>query len=289
MTRAKYDALTRDWDRNGYATDCQGLLDAWLTYEQDDRTDINADMDYRLWCTDKGKLSEIDRPYVIGEALFMANSAGKMTHIGWVCGFTADGTPLVVEARGIAYGVVVTRLDGRAWTHRGLMTNMFRYQGEKELIKFEVTKPMQSGVPFAKMQEALNYAGYTDADGNVLEVDGKWGRRSQEAFDKLVADYAPEVVPQPDPEAVFIATDGRSASSIGATRDDIINLMINYGAVTAGMLDGGSSTMMYYANYIKKFNIDESSLDEYQRLGLVNKYKAFTKPRYLPTFFMVEG
>ncbi|MBQ2487518.1 MAG: hypothetical protein II517_04180 [Ruminococcus sp.] len=209
MTRAKYDALTRDWDRNGYATDCQGLLDAWLTYEQDDRTDINADMDYRLWCTDKGKLSEIDRPYVIGEALFMANSAGKMTHIGWVCGFTADGTPLVVEARGIAYGVVVTRLDGRAWTHRGLMTNMFRYQGEKELIKFEVTKPMQSGVPFAKMQEALNYAGYTDADGNVLEVDGKWGRRSQEAFDKLVADYAPEVVPQPDPEAVFIATDGR--------------------------------------------------------------------------------
>ena len=79
------------------------------------------------------------------------------------------------------------------------------------------------------------------------------------------------------------------ASSIGATRDDIINLMINYGAVTAGMLDGGSSTMMYYANYIKKFNIDESSLDEYQRLGLVNKYKAFTKPRYLPTFFMVEG
>ncbi len=92
-----------------------------------------------------------------------------------------------------------------------------------------------------------------------------------------------------DGKVIFIATDGRSASSIGATRDDIINLMINYGAVTAGMLDGGSSTMMYYANYIKKFNIDESSLDEYQRLGLVNKYKAFTKPRYLPTFFMVEG
>ncbi len=90
-------------------------------------------------------------------------------------------------------------------------------------------------------------------------------------------------------KVILIVTDGRSASSIGATRDDIINLMIGYGAVTAGMLDGGSSSMMYYANYVSKFNIDENSLDEYQRLGLVNKYKAFTKPRYLPTFFMVEG
>lgn len=201
MTRAKYDALTRDWDRNGYATDCQGLLDAWLTYEQDDRTDINADMDYRLWCEDKGKITEIDRPYVIGEALFMANSAGKMTHIGWVCGFTADGVPFVVEARGIAYGVVVTRLDGRAWTHRGLMTKVFDYTEEKEMTKFEVVKPMHTGDDYRAMQVALNAAGYTDADGNPLEVDGKWGRKSQQAFDKLIADYAAFAVPEPEPPA----------------------------------------------------------------------------------------
>ena len=91
-----------------------------------------------------------------------------------------------------------------------------------------------------------------------------------------------------DGKVILIVTDGRSASSIGATRDDIINLMIGYGAVTAGMLDGGSSAMMYYANYITKFDIDENALDEYQKLGLVNKYKAFTKPRYLPTFIMVR-
>ncbi len=91
-----------------------------------------------------------------------------------------------------------------------------------------------------------------------------------------------------DGKVILIVTDGRSASSIGATRDDIINMMIGYGAVTAGMLDGGSSAMMYYANYITKFDIDENALDEYQKLGLVNKYKAFTKPRYLPTFIMVR-
>ena len=90
-----------------------------------------------------------------------------------------------------------------------------------------------------------------------------------------------------DGKFIFIVTDGRSASSLGADYDDIINMMLKYGAINAGMLDGGSSAMMYYRNYISKFNVDESELDEYQKLGLVNKYKAFTRPRYLPTFFMV--
>lgn len=92
-----------------------------------------------------------------------------------------------------------------------------------------------------------------------------------------------------DGAVIMIVTDGRTASSLGATRDDVINLLLKYGAVCAGMLDGGSSAMMYYANYIEKYDVDESELDEYQLLGIVNKYKAFTTPRRLPTFFMVRG
>ena len=92
-----------------------------------------------------------------------------------------------------------------------------------------------------------------------------------------------------DGTVIMIVTDGRAANSLGATRDDIINLMLKYGAVCAGMLDGGSSAMMYYADYIKKYNVDESELDQYQQLGIVNKYKAFTPPRRLPTFFMVKA
>ena len=90
-----------------------------------------------------------------------------------------------------------------------------------------------------------------------------------------------------DGKFIFIVTDGRSASSLGADYNDIINMMLKYGAINAGMLDGGSSAMMYYKNYITKYNVDKDELDEYQKLGLVNKYKAFTRPRYLPTFFMV--
>ena len=91
-----------------------------------------------------------------------------------------------------------------------------------------------------------------------------------------------------DGTVIFLVTDGRTASSMGATRNEIIDTLISYGAVTAGRLDGGSSSMLYYRDYFTKYNIDQSQLDEYQKMGLVNKYKAFTNPRRIPTYFIVK-
>ncbi len=87
---------------------------------------------------------------------------------------------------------------------------------------------------------------------------------------------------------IFVVTDGRTASSLGATYNEIIDIMVSYGAVTAGMLDGGSSAMMYYEDYYDKYDIDKSGLDKYQLQGLCNKYKAFTPPRRIPTYFCVS-
>lgn len=92
-----------------------------------------------------------------------------------------------------------------------------------------------------------------------------------------------------DGTIILICTDGRTASSLGATHNDMIDMMVSYGAVSAGMLDGGSSSMMYYRDYYDKYETDKSLLDKYQLQGLVNKYKAFTAPRRIPTFFMVSG
>ena len=91
-----------------------------------------------------------------------------------------------------------------------------------------------------------------------------------------------------DGTVIMVVTDGRTASSIGATYNDIIDIMVSYGAVSAGMLDGGSSSMMYYEKYYEKYNIDVSRLDDYQKRGLVNKYRAFYPPRKIPTFFCVS-
>ena len=209
-TRARFDELTADWDRNGYATDCQGLCDAYLTYECGEKTDINADMDYRLWCTDKGRIEDINRGWVIGEAVFRANSAGKMNHIGWICGFMPDGEPLVVEARGIAYGVVVTRLSRRDFTHRGLMTAKFDYsaadkpQEEKpmEPIVLKRTSPMMQGDGIRLMQQALNALGYTDDAGRQLDEDGKCGSCTMQAVQRFANSHT--TIPAehtPEPEA----------------------------------------------------------------------------------------
>lgn len=91
-----------------------------------------------------------------------------------------------------------------------------------------------------------------------------------------------------DGTVILVVTDGRTASSIGATYNDIIDIMVSYGAVAAGMLDGGSSSMMYYENYYEKYNMDTSKLDDYQKKGLVNKYRAFYPPRKIPTYFCVS-
>ena len=47
--------------------------------------------------------------------------------------------------------------------------------------------PIWTGNDAKTMQTALNAAGYTDYENKSLTVDGKWGRRSQSAFDKMMA------------------------------------------------------------------------------------------------------
>ena len=118
---------------------------------------------------------------------------------------------------------------------------------------------------------------YQDGDNIVLSYeDGNAGTSQRTAIGQRA-----------DGVVIMIVTDGRSASSLGATHNDMIDLMVSYGATTAGMLDGGSSAMMYYENYFDKYGYDTSKLDDYQKKGLVNNYKAFTEPRRIPTFFMV--
>lgn len=109
-------------------------------------------------------------------------------------------------------------------------------------------------------------------------ADGNTGRSQRTAIGQRA-----------DGTILLLATDGRTASSIGATHNELIEIMLEYGAVMAGKLDGGSSTMLYYRNYFDLYGIDPAGLDEYQRKGLVNTYKAFTNPRKIPTYFLVKG
>ncbi|MDR0813537.1 MAG: phosphodiester glycosidase family protein [Oscillospiraceae bacterium] len=90
-----------------------------------------------------------------------------------------------------------------------------------------------------------------------------------------------------DGTVILFVTEGRSATYPGANRNDVINAMLSYGAVTAGMLDGGSSCMMYYPGYAEAYGVDTTNFDQYQHMGLINTYRAFVPPRHIPTFFGV--
>ena len=73
-----------------------------------------------------------------------------------------------------------------------------------------------------------------------------------------------------DGSVLLLVIDGRQASSLGATYADMINVLLEYGAVNAANLDGGSSSMMYYNG-------------EY-----LNKGVMLTGSRKLPTAFIVR-
>ncbi len=72
-----------------------------------------------------------------------------------------------------------------------------------------------------------------------------------------------------DGSVLLLTIDGRQATSIGATYEDCINILEEYGAVNAANLDGGSSTVMYYNGEV------------------INVSASVYGPRKLPTAFVV--
>ncbi len=106
----------------------------------------------------------------------------------------------------------------------------------------------------------------------------------------LAASQRTAIGQRQDGTLIFLVTDGRTPDCLGATYNDCIDIMERYGAITAGMLDGGSSSMLYYKNYWEAYSdkFDYDKLDQFQKRGLVNSYKAFTQPRQIPTFFCVK-
>jgi exopolysaccharide biosynthesis protein len=49
-----------------------------------------------------------------------------------------------------------------------------------------------------------------------------------------------------DGAVLLLIIDGRQTHSLGASMNDLINEMLDFGAVNAANLDGGGSTVLYY-------------------------------------------
>ena len=86
-----------------------------------------------------------------------------------------------------------------------------------------------------------------------------------------------------DGAVIFVCIDGRQAGSFGGTYADIINIMVEYGAVNACNMDGGSSSVMMYR--------DERGLfGEAGAVTMINNYSLLqSQPRKMPNFWMVRS
>ena len=74
-----------------------------------------------------------------------------------------------------------------------------------------------------------------------------------------------------DSAVLLLVIDGRQIESLGATLGDLIEVLLDYGAVNAANLDGGSSTLMILNG------------------ETVNNCSAISGPRPLPTAFLVSA
>ena len=85
-----------------------------------------------------------------------------------------------------------------------------------------------------------------------------------------------------DGAVIFLCIDGRQASSLGGTYADAIDILVEYGAVNACNLDGGSSSVMLYRDTYGLYG-------EAGQVQMVNNYSLLQEqPRLMPTFYMVR-
>ena len=73
-----------------------------------------------------------------------------------------------------------------------------------------------------------------------------------------------------DGTLLLLVLDGRSFETLGASLEDVCSVMLEYGAVTAGNLDGGASSVMVYEGEI------------------VNHCSSVMEARSIPTAFIVK-
>lgn len=206
---------TRVWDCNGMA---EGIYEMYTGINIDSKARFN----YSEWCNPRGS-NMSDMPKVPGMAVFIhSSSKGYITHVGYlyepVNADKPDGDWWVIEARGVMYGVVKTRLSERNWNRWGAMTKYYDYGDLLE--QHEDTHPFGTrllkegcaGEDVKALQETLISLGYDcgkwGADGefgsatakavrafqqeNDLNVDGIVGEKTKAALLKAIKDEAGE-------------------------------------------------------------------------------------------------
>lgn len=155
--------------------DCNGMSEG--IYEDFSGVNINtkAKYNYSGWCSEKGKGLIPASKRREGMAVFWGNSASGIHHVGYldkpVNASNPTGDWYIIEARGVSYGVVQTKLSVRKPNFWGKMDKYFDYD-DADYVPSEPTlgerilKNGMEGEDVKQMQSNLISLGYSC---------GKWG------------------------------------------------------------------------------------------------------------------
>ena len=211
------------------------------------KTDINSvqliDIEGKTY---KGKLLIVQNPkrVFIGTPVAYGNDKEGVTTIDMVRnanalyginggGFydTGKGNGGVPTGRENSDGIVISK-GNLMWGERKREYEIIgiNKQGIMVLGKMTAQQALDSGIV-----EALNFGPYLVVNGEACEVGG---------FTEAGLNPRSAIGQRSDGAMLILTIDGRQPSSMGATYEDLIEIMMNYGAVNAANLDGGSSTYM---------------------------------------------
>ena len=207
--------------------DCQGLADGYVTDSGFfGKVNVYARNNYSGWCDPKGAGMIPAERRVPGAAVFWGDRASDIHHVAYlvepVDADRPEGDWYLVEARGVMYGVVRTKLYDRKPDFWGWMTKYFDYAGGGETVRTTLRRGMK-GDDVKAMQEKLIRLGYScgkcGADGdfgadteaaverfqenNRLEVDGIYGENTAAAVEKLLKLVDSEPEKDDDPVGVL--------------------------------------------------------------------------------------
>ncbi len=188
--------------------------------------------------------------------------------------FYDNGTSSLVVGS-VPEGLVVSKgeimwSDGRSGPSSGLFTGFVGFNEDNMLI---VSKTITA----AKAKEWNIRDGC--CFGPVLIMDGIINEQAKEND----AGWNPRTAigQRADGAVIMVCIDGRQLGSAGGSFADVIDIMVEYGAVNACSLDGGSSTIMYYRDTYGLYG-------EAGKLQAINTYSSLqADPRRMPTFFLV--
>ena len=149
--------------------DCNGLAEG--IYEDFSGVNINtyARTNYASWCGSKGTGTIPASRRVPGAAVFWGASAGSIHHVAYldrpVAANKPDGDWYLIEARGVMYGVVQTKLSSRKPDFWGIMDKYFDYSGADVSAPAaapgdRTLKSGASGADVAALQKDLLSLGY---------------------------------------------------------------------------------------------------------------------------------